>query len=57
VNAEIRKAKSEILKEFEVLDMTYEVGDLLPGEKERMDIIISELENLEYGRNQGYTEI
>jgi hypothetical protein len=52
VNAEIRKAKSEILKEFEVLDMTYEVGDLLPGEKERMDIIISELENLEYGRNQ-----
>jgi hypothetical protein len=53
VNAEIRKAKSEILKEFEVLDMTYEVGDLLPGEKERMDIIISELENLEYGRNQG----
>lgn len=53
MNAEIRKAKSEILKEFEVLDMTYEVGDLLPGEKERMDIIISELENLEYGRNQG----
>jgi hypothetical protein len=31
VNAKIRKTKSELLKEFELLDISYETGSLLPG--------------------------
>jgi len=44
--SEIRKTKSELLKEFELLDISYEAGSLLPGQKERMDTIILELENI-----------
>jgi hypothetical protein len=44
--SEIRKTKSELLKEFELLDISYEAGSLLPGQKERMDSIILELETI-----------
>jgi hypothetical protein len=33
VNVQLRKLKSDLLKEYEVLDIRYETGTLLPGQK------------------------
>jgi hypothetical protein len=46
VNAELRKLKSDLLKEYEMLDIRYETGALLPGQKTRMDDILGELESI-----------
>jgi hypothetical protein len=46
VNAEIRKLKSDLLKEYDALDIKYEQGWLLPDQKDRMDTIIAELEGI-----------
>jgi hypothetical protein len=46
VNAEIRNMKADLLKEFDLLDIKYESGGLLPGQKDRMNTILLELENI-----------
>jgi hypothetical protein len=46
VNAEIRKLKNDLLKVYDSLDIKYEQGCLLPGQKDRMKTIISELEGI-----------
>lgn len=46
INADIKKRKSKLLKEFDTLDLRYEAGLLLPGEKMKMDDIIKDLENI-----------
>ena len=44
-DAAIKKQKRELLKEFEKLDMKYEAGLLLTGDKD-MDLIVQDLENI-----------
>jgi len=44
-DAAIKKQKRELLKEFEKLDMKYEAGLLLKGDKD-MDLIVQDLENI-----------
>lgn len=46
VNAEIRKTKVDLLKEYEILDMKYETGDLIRGQKHRIENILIELEGI-----------
>ena len=46
INANIKKQKSELLKEFDSLDRRYESGILSPREKERMERIVCELEKI-----------
>jgi len=46
VNAEIRKLKNDLLKEYDLLDYKYESGSLLPGQKDRMEAILKELDGI-----------
>ena len=46
MNAEIKKLKNDLLKEYDHLDNRYELGSLLPGQKERMSDILKELEDI-----------
>lgn len=46
INADIRRRKNELLKEFDTLGLRYETGLLLPAEKKRMDEIVKELDNI-----------
>jgi len=46
INAEIKRKKIELLKEFDNLDAKYEAGILLPGEKKKMDDIMRDLESI-----------
>ncbi|XP_066365111.1 uncharacterized protein [Miscanthus floridulus] len=46
IDAAIKKQKREVLKEFENLDLKYEVGLLLPGERNRMDLIVQDIESI-----------
>ena len=45
-DAAIKKQKRERLKEFEKLDLKDEAGLLLTGDKDRMDLIVQDLENI-----------
>ena len=52
INAEIKRKKIELLKEFDNLDAKYEAGILLPGEQKKMDDIMRDLEKyLEFRRD------
>jgi hypothetical protein len=42
----LKKKKADLLKEFDILDNKYELGLLLPGEKQRMDTIVCDLEKI-----------
>jgi len=44
INAEIRKQKQNLLKEFDILDIKQEASILSPVERDRMDNIIRDLE-------------
>lgn len=46
VNAKNRKIKADLLKEYEILDLKYETGSLLPRQKDMMDTILIELEGI-----------
>lgn len=46
INADIKKQKNELLKEFDSLDRRYESGLLSPDDKEKMDRIVGELEKI-----------
>ena len=46
IDATIKKQKREVLKKFENLDLKYEVGLLLPGEGNRMDLIVQDIESI-----------
>jgi hypothetical protein len=46
VNAKIRKLKTDLLKEYDELDIRYESGGLLPGQKDRVEVIMIELEKI-----------
>jgi hypothetical protein len=46
VNAYIRKMKNDLLKEYDMLDIKYESGSLLPGQEDRMDVILALLEGI-----------
>jgi hypothetical protein len=46
VNAKVRKLKNNLLKEYDILDNKYELGCLLPGQKERMEDILKDLHGI-----------
>jgi hypothetical protein len=46
INADIKRKKVELLKEFDILDKRYESGIVVPGEKQKMDNIVSDLEKI-----------
>jgi hypothetical protein len=41
-----KETKRELLKEFEKLDLKYEAGLLRTGDKDRMDLIVQDLESI-----------
>jgi len=46
INADIKRKKVELLKEFDILDKKYESRLLLTGEKQKMDAIVCDLEKI-----------
>lgn len=46
VNVELRKLKQDLLEEYDLLDKKYELGTLPPGQKDRMDTILADLERI-----------